>query len=142
VVQTPADALDAGLRALRYRDLSSHELRQRLSRRGFSEPECDDALIALERTGLLDERRFAENRARALADRGAGDSFIRHALEEAGVAPDLIADTLDELEPESARARAIADRRGSGPKTARYLSGKGFSSDTLSEVIATTLRDE
>jgi SOS response regulatory protein OraA/RecX len=61
---------------------------------------------------------------------------------QAGVASELIEDTLDELEPEATRARAIADRRGSGPKTARYLSGKGFSSDTVSEVIATTLRDE
>jgi regulatory protein len=139
--RSEADALDSGLRALRYRDLSALELRRRLERRDFSAEECEDAVTVLERTGLLDDRRFAESRALALAGRGAGDALIRQALEEAGVAPELIEDALHGLESETARARAIADRRGAGPKTARYLSAKGFADEVVAEVVATTSRD-
>jgi SOS response regulatory protein OraA/RecX len=43
---------------------------------------------------------------------------------------------LEALEDERARAERIVARRGSGAKTARYLSGKGFSDDTVRAVVA------
>ena len=45
------------------------------------------------------------------------------------------------LEPETARARRIVERRGPGPKTARYLLGKGFGEDSIS-VVAAASTDE
>jgi SOS response regulatory protein OraA/RecX len=135
-------AVDAALRSLRYRDLSEHELEQKLAARGFSEKECDDAVATLNRTGVLDERRFAEARATSLAARGAGDALIRHALEGAGVPSDLVTDALATLQPEPERARTIVIRRGPGAKTARYLAGKGFSPDTVADVVASRTRDE
>jgi regulatory protein len=137
-----ADALEIALGALRRRDVSAYELRQRLERLGFTADECDAALETLERTGLLDDRRFAEGRARSLTDRGAGDALVRHALESAGIAADLIEHALHGLEPEAFRAQEIADRRGPGPKTARYLHGKGFSDETVAAVVATASREE
>jgi regulatory protein len=138
VVQPPGqDALDAGLRALRYRDRSAHELREWLASREFSPADCEDALATLERLGLLDDRRFAEGRARALAGRGAGDALIRYDLERAGIASDSIEDALAGLEGEDVRARAVVSRRGAGPKTARYLGSKGFSPDVVAAAVAT-----
>jgi regulatory protein len=135
-VREPASAVDTALRALRHRDLSSCELEQRLRAKGFGESERAEALAMLERTGLLDETRFAEARARSLAARGAGDAAIRHALRVAGIPGELVEDALAALEPEPERARAIVERRGAGPKTARYLRGKGFADDVVAGVIA------
>jgi regulatory protein len=129
-------AQEAALRALRHRDLSVRGLEERLRARGYPESERDEAIDALLRTGLVDDVRFAESRARALAARGSGDALIRHDLSRAGVDTDLVQRALATLAPESERARAIVERRGIGPKTARYLAGKGCSDDAVSAVIA------
>jgi regulatory protein len=139
--ETPS-AADVALRALRHRDLSRRELEERLRAKGFDEVARDEALESLERTGLLDDRRFAENRARSLASRGAGDAAIRHALARAGVNAELAEDALETIEPEHERARVVVARRGVDPKTARYLRGKGFSDDVVAGVIAGVSNEE
>jgi regulatory protein len=135
-------AVDTALRALRHRDLSARELEQRLRSKGFDESERVEALETLERTGLLDDARFAEARARSLAARGAGDAAISHALGLAGVEREVAEDAIQALEPEADRAGAIALRRGYGPKTARYLRGKGFSEEVVTGVVAGSNADE
>ena len=137
-----AAAVEAALRALRHRDLSARELDERLRTKGFGEEARQEALETLVRTGLLDDARFAEARARSLAARGAGDAAIRHALRLAGVEASALEDALATLDPEEERARAIAGRRGFGPKTARYLRGKGFSEEAVSGVVAGETADE
>ncbi len=133
--ETPS-AGDVALRALRHRDLSRRELEERLRAKGFGEIERDEALETLERTGLLDDKRFAESRARSLASRGAGDAAIRHALARAGVDAELVDEALETIEPEVERARALMARRGADAKTARYLRGKGFSDEVVAGVVA------
>ena len=139
--ETPS-AVDVALRALRHRDLSRRELEERLRTKGFGESERDEALETLERTGLLDDRRFAESRARSLASRGAGDAAIRHALARAGVEAEVVEEALETIEPEAARALSVVARRGVGPKTARYLRGKGFSDDVVAGVVAGVSSEE
>ena len=136
------DAVDAALRALHHRDLSAAELERRLAAKGFDEVERESALETLGRTGLLDDRRYAEARAAALAARGAGNALVRHELARAGVEEGLVTEAIALLEPERERALRIAERRGFGPKTARYLSGKGFSEDSLGALVASADGDE
>lgn len=140
-LETPG-AVEAALRALRHRDLSAADLEHRLEAKGYDETERADALATLQRTGLQDDRRFAEMRAAALAARGAGDALVRHELVQAGVDEDLVADAIALLEPEPERALRIAERRGYGPNTARYLGGKGFSEDSLGALVASSDGDE
>ncbi|HUF02139.1 MAG TPA: regulatory protein RecX [Gaiellaceae bacterium] len=130
------EAREVALRALRGRDLSVSELERRLDGRGFSEDERRATVEALVRTGLADDARLAERRASSLADRGAGDALIRHRLGDLRIARDLVDAALGMLEPESVRARRIVERRGAGVRTARYLAGKGFSEETVREVVA------
>jgi SOS response regulatory protein OraA/RecX len=96
----------------------------------------EEALATLARTGLIDDRRFAESRADVLAARGAGDALIAHDLTSAGVAQELVADAIAALEPEHERARRIVARRGASAKSARYLAGKGFSDDAVRAAVA------
>lgn len=135
-------AVDTALRALRHRDLSVRELEERLRAKGFGEAERDDALVTLERTGILDDTRFAESRARSLASRGAGNRAIRHALGLAGVPREVVEQAIEALEPEQERAVSIVARRGTSPKTARYLRGKGFSEEVVAELVAASSGDE
>ena len=129
------DAVEAALRALRHRDLSTADLERRIAGRGYDEAERAEAVATLERTGLLDDRRYAESRARALAGRGAGDALVRQDLERAGVASELIDDAVALLEPEDDRARQIVGRRGASPRTSRYLASKGFSEDAIAAAL-------
>jgi SOS response regulatory protein OraA/RecX len=129
-------ALEQALKALRYRERSATEVDRYLAARGVGEADRDAVLETLDRTSLVDDRRFAETRASSLAGRGAGDDRIRHELTRAGVAAELIDDAIASLPTEIDRAERIVERRGAGVKTARYLAGKGFSEDVVYAVVA------
>ena len=130
------DALEHALRALRHRERSTAEISRRLEAQGVGEAARLQALERLVRTGLVDDRRYAELRASSLAERGAGNAFIRHELERVGISVDLVDDALATLADERERAEAIVARRGGGPKTARRLLGKGFAEDVVRAVVA------
>ena len=110
--------LEQALRALRRRERSAAEVDRYLTARG------------------VDDRRFAEMRATSLVERGAGNELIRHELARAGIESELTEETVAALPSETERAARIVARRGAGPKTARYLAGKGFSEDVIASVVA------
>jgi regulatory protein len=130
------EPLAIATRALARREHSRRSLRERLQRAGVGESELEDALAELERVGLLDDARFARERARVLAERGKGDAAIRFDLERAGVGTAEVEDALAELEPERERAERLIGHRGGGPATARLLAGRGFDDDVVAAVVA------
>lgn len=130
------DAVETALRALRHRDRSSAELDARLSRAGVGEAVRREALETLERIGYVDDDRVARQRAEELAARGAGDLLIRHDLEGRGLDSETVEGALALLEPERERAARIVERRGGGPRTARYLASKGFGQEALEATVA------
>jgi SOS response regulatory protein OraA/RecX len=133
-------ALDVAMKALARRDLSEHGLRERLERAGVDPVECDRVLARLYDDGVLNEARFAANRARALVERGKGDAAIRFDLEAQSLPGELIDAALGELEPERVRAERIVARRGPGPATARLLASRGFEQDVIEAAVASTPR--
>ena len=90
----------------------------------------------LRQAGLVDDGRFAQERARVLAERGKGDAAIRFELERAGVEPAEIEAALASLEPERERAAALVSRRGATPATARLLAGRGFDEELVAALVA------
>jgi regulatory protein len=129
-------ALGVAARALRTRDRSATEIAERLARAAVPTSVREEALEALERSGIVDDRRFASNCAAGLAARGWGDAAIRARLEEAGVAEEACAEALAGLEPERDRAAAILKRRGPTAKTLRALVSRGFEPDLVSELVS------
>jgi len=121
-----AQALAAAGRTLSARDLPARALDVRLERRGIRAADRARALSTLQGVGLVDDGRFARNRALALAGRCLGDAAIRFDLEEYGVEPELVEEAVGGLEPETARAERIVASRGRSPATARFLARKGF----------------
>jgi regulatory protein len=128
--------LELALRALRHRERSVAEVDRYLTERGVGDHEREEVLETLSRTALVDDRRFAEVRAISLTERSAGNELIRHELARAGVDSELAEETIASLPSETERASRIVARRESGPKTARYLAGKGFSQDVVRAVVA------
>jgi len=133
------EALAAATRALARRDYSERGLRDRLRRAGVDETELDQVLTELRGVGLLDDERFAGRRAKALAERGKGNRAIRFGLQRQGIGSELADAAVAELEPERERAERIVSRRGTGPKTARLLAGRGFDRDAVDLAAAETI---
>ena len=137
-----AEALAAAQRALARRDLSERELRDGLVQAGLEPAAAEEALETLRRGGLVDDERFAAERARVLAERGKGNAAIRFDLERHGVAPALVDGTLAGLEPERERAERLVARRGGGEKTARLLASRGFGEEIVSLVAGAGIAQE
>ncbi len=130
------EATEVALRALRHRDRSRQDLEERLRLAGIPPEEREEALDGLAAAGLLSDDRFAQQRARSLADRNAGDALIRVDLRRHGVADEVISATLEELEAEGERAARVFQRRGGGDRALRYLAGKGFARESLESLAA------
>ena len=137
-----ADALHVAGRALRHRDLSRHRLSERLERAAVTPTVAAESLAALESAGLVDDRRVARSRSWSLAERGYGDEAIRHRLLAEGLEEALVADALPGLEPEAERARRLIERHGTGPRTARYLAGRGFGEEALEAALGAAFGQE
>jgi regulatory protein len=129
-------ARDVALRALAHRDRSRAELEGRLTRAGVRASERQETLDRAAEAGLIDDARYARSRAAALAGRGAGDLLVLDDLERHGVTPELARLAVSELEPEAARAARIVAARGSSPRTLRHLAARGFTRESVDELIA------
>ena len=130
------EALAVATRALARREHSQRSLRERLLRAGVSVGDAEAVVAELQETGLVDDARFAEERARVLAGKGKGDAAIRFDLERAGVGPDELEAALGTLDPERERAAALVARRGASPATARLLAGRGFDEEVVAALVA------
>jgi regulatory protein len=137
----PDDAVEQALRALRHRERTAGQVDAHLAERGFGEQEREAAIETLVRTGLVDDRRFAESRAATLARKGAGDALIRHDLAMAGVDREAVEDAFATLDDEATRARRVVERRGASARTVRYLVAKGFPADVARRVVAESMAD-
>jgi SOS response regulatory protein OraA/RecX len=107
-----------------------------LAERGAAPSARADALEALERAGLVDDRRVAVARAAGLAGRGYGDAAIRFDLEREGLDSELVAEALAGLDPEPERARSLLAARGGGVRALRWLAARGFDAASLEDLVA------
>jgi regulatory protein len=130
------EALAAATRALARREHSRRSLRQRLLGAGVTPEDAEAVIEELCQAGLVDDGRFAHEKARVLAERGKGDTAIRFELQRAGVDSAEIEQALASLEPERERAEALVSRRGATPATARLLAGRGFDEEVVAALVA------
>ena len=169
-VLTTARLRDIALQYLGRQASSEANLRRVLARRlaraargGAVEPaearaRIDDVIAGLSRSGLLDDRAFAEGRAASLRRRGFSAHGIRARLRAQGVDRDLIEAALaahDRPVPlaELAAALAYARRRRLGPYRAKLrrqyrdkdlasLSRAGFPYDIARRIVEAATAEE
>ncbi|MCK6394850.1 regulatory protein RecX [Zoogloea sp.] len=141
---------ERALRCLALREHSRVELARKLGGLG-SEDEVRAELDRLVELGLLSDARFADAYIRAKASR-FGRTRLQVELSRRGVAPELIATTLDEADTDSEldRAREIHQRKFATPppdarewaRQARFLQGRGFSTEIIRRVLREHPGDE
>jgi len=129
-------AESVALRALARHDRSRASLDARLAGAGVAAAERQHVLGRAERSGLVDDARFAATRAHQLAERGAGDLLVLADLERQGVDEYVARDAVVALDPEADRAARIIARRGATPQTLRYLASRGFGEEALEAFVA------
>lgn len=105
---------------------------------------------ALAASGLVNEPRMAEALLAAKSSR-LGARRLRQVMQQRGLAPDLVEQTLRQAGgSELERARALWQRRFDGPaadpseraRQMRFLAGRGFDGDTIRRVVRPGPRDD
>lgn len=128
---------------------TEEELRRRLQQRDHHAEAIEAAVARLQELGYLDDASYADEYVRArFASKGYGPVRLRRELRQRGVAPVLIDRALEaHLDPEG-RLEAARDHgrkkwdrtEGEEPrrrklKTFAYLQRRGFTSDTIRQVL-------
>jgi len=130
-----SEALEAAVRTVSRRDVSSRRLRRRLDARGIASPEAKAAVEALTSAGVVDDERLARARARSIADRGWGDAAIAARLEQEGLPSGTVTEAIGELPAERDRAVALVAREPDRLAAWRLLGRRGFAPETVEDVL-------
>ena len=148
-------ARDAMLRLLSSRPRSEGELRTRLRQKKFEEAVIDAAVADLRRLGYVDDRQFAGAWVQGrLAGRGAGRTRLAQELRARGVDRQIVDESLAGISEETEAYRALdkAQRRqqrlrdeepeAQRRKLASFLQRRGFSYETIDQVLRSVLPPE
>jgi regulatory protein len=139
---TAAELKARALRHLARREHSRAELARKLGPHAESREALEQLLDALAARKQLSDERYAEARAHQLA-RKYGAARIRADLKAKGIAPEVAARVSGEGELERARAilarkyRDGAATREEIARRTRFLQSRGFSHDTIRELLST-----
>ena len=138
------------LRHLARREYTRQELDRLLAPHAESEDEVTQILDDFSQRGWLSEKRAAELVVHARRGR-YGPARIRRDLEAKGVSAELVSSTIATLkEGELESARAVWRRKFREPainaaeraKQARFLMGRGFSSEVITKLLRALSRGE
>jgi regulatory protein len=130
-----SEALEVAVRTVSRRDVSARRLRRRLDERGITPREAEAAVETLSSAGVVDDERLARSRARGLAERGWGDAAIAARLQHEGLASKAVTDALAEVPTERERAAALAARAPGRRAAWRLLGRRGFTVETIEDVL-------
>lgn len=145
--QAYADAL----RLLRHRPRTSGELRRRLTDKEYAGSTIDSVVHRLQQEGYVNDRSYASTYTdEKLRIQKKGRRMIRHELMQKGLEPEIVDQAIQSISREDEREAALAlgrkrwanrkqgeDPRNSKLKVAQYLQRRGFSSETIRQVLTT-----
>ncbi len=139
--------LSVAIKHLSDRNCSERDLRRYLEKEFLELPELDkcidESIARLRGLHLINDNRLAESVAQRYSHKG--NRFISQFLKQKGVSDEVIANVLGSLDNEYSRALDEARKKGSlktgknleeiKTSLARFLSGRGFSHDSIKVVI-------
>ena len=139
------DPWDVALRLLAGQALTTHELRQRLARRGYANDQIDAVILKLTASRYLDDAEYAKSWARSRAHRHSmGPARLAQELHAKGIAEEQIAGALREAfaerdvreVAEAAALRKLRSLRNLTPEVARrrlaaHLTRQGFAAEVV-----------
>lgn len=96
------------LRLLSARPRSAHELRTALKKRNVSEELAHEIVARFEAVGLINDVALAETLVQSrVSHAGRGQARIRQELEAKGIAREVVAQVLSEVDPQQERDAAL-----------------------------------
>lgn len=152
--KTPPGALEKAVRFLAMRPLSEKELLGKLQKAGYSENESLAAVAECLKRRYLDDELLAADSVSALRQRNLGTRQIKFRLMKRGLDPESVAGLLadDPQEEFDAAFRAMqgkirmlryeSDPRKKREKIFRFLIGRGFSPEIISQVLSSERQEE
>lgn len=99
MAKQPKSAKSTALDYLSYRSRTSQELREHLTKKGYSQDEIKQTLGDLEDSGLIGDEAFSRYYILGSMEQGRGPVRIRRELAGKGVTGGTVQDLLDELYP-------------------------------------------
>ena len=145
--KTPPDAFEKALRFLALRPLSEKELLTKLLRAGFPEDECSRSVAECRKRHYLDDELLALDSVSSLRQRNLGTRQIKFRLARRGLDAETVSGLLAD-EPQEELAAAIramqgksrllrneTDPRKKREKLFRFLIGRGFSPEIISQAL-------
>lgn len=146
-------ARSTGLALVSRRDYTAAEVTTKLTDKEYDADAIGDAIDFLRTHRFLDDRRVAAAHVRtATAIKGRGRVRIARELAARGLAPEIIEDALQAIEPESERAaiQKILSRkrwptkptRAERDRMFRHLFARGFPADLISKALGRRHDDE
>ena len=138
-----------GLKMLGRRELSEHQVRQRLARKDYEPDEIDQAIARLREERAINDQRVAEAIERTETGiRKRGKVRVRMQLERAGISKETARQAIDsvfESVDDDALLESSLGKRLRGRETIaddrefarlfRYLIGQGFESDRVMQAL-------
>lgn len=139
------------LKFIDYRERSEAEIRRHLKKRDISEDVMDDVIDRLQRSGLVDDHRFASNWVENRAEfRPRGRRALSYELRQKGISEEIIQETLDQYDDEAMAFQAALKQSKKydllewpdfRKKMIGFLIRRGFSYD-IATLIATRVWEE
>lgn len=144
-------AYEKALRLLTVRSRTRKELKQRLVAERYSDKVAEQVLERLASAGLIDDKKFAFDRARAMGKgKGWGPRKLRSDLAQKGIAREAIDEAVSQAYGAQSCTEVMkrlikkrfgtqvltqkADRKAKG-KAQRFLLGRGFEPDEVSAMF-------
>jgi regulatory protein len=132
-------AFERAVKLLAGRPKTRARLEQALLAKGHDAAEVEQALNRAQELGYLDDRRYAETRARAALAEGRAPGAIVHKLTAEGVDASLaeaaVSAASEGYDPAEAARGLLKRRKLTGLKAARFLAGRGFPEDVVRSVV-------
>jgi regulatory protein len=132
------------LRLLNQRDHTSAEIRQNLQRHGVIDSVIDEVLLRLERAGLINDERFAQNWIENRTEfRPRSRRALAYELRSRGISPDSFVEALEQTDEENMAYRAAMKQNSKyqdlnwpeyRQKMIAFLARRGFSYATSAPV--------
>jgi regulatory protein len=130
---------------LNQRDHTSAEIRKNLTRHGVTEPVIDEVIGRLERAGLINDERYAQNWIENRSEfRPRSRRALAYELRSRGIAPDAFEAALEQTDEEELAYRAALKQSGKYQKLPRleyrqkmiaFLGRRGFSYGISAPVV-------
>lgn len=120
------------------REYAAAEVQARLQQEGCQSELAAHLIAQCQKQGLIDDNRCAQLRVAAMMQRGYGPEKLKQDLRAKGIDERVIGTALMEHDWEQQARHSLQRRFGNQSpdalKMARYLAGKGFSSETVAAV--------